>query len=60
MLLEILAEPLAWEGRSVRVGASVGIACFPRDAEDPDALLRLADAAMYRAKSDGKNGYRFH
>ena len=54
-VLESLAEPIAIEGREVYVGASVGIAAGPEDAE---TLLRDADLAMYRAKAEGKGRYR--
>ncbi|CAG9266834.1 Diguanylate cyclase (GGDEF)-like protein [Paraburkholderia unamae] len=43
----------------INVDASIGIACCPRDGGDPDALLRAADIAMYRAKCEGKGTYRF-
>ena len=42
----------------VRIGCSVGIAIFPTDAESPDGLMVLADAAMYQAKRNG-SGFRF-
>ncbi|MEA3640725.1 MAG: EAL domain-containing protein [Lamprobacter sp.] len=41
------------------VTASVGVAEFPRDAHDAEGLIRCADLAMYRAKADGRNTYRF-
>jgi diguanylate cyclase (GGDEF)-like protein/PAS domain S-box-containing protein len=41
------------------VSASVGIAIFPADGEDADALLKNADTAMYRAKEAGRNGFCF-
>lgn len=40
---------------TVTVGASLGIALFPYDATDADALIRCADNALYRAKQQGKN-----
>jgi diguanylate cyclase (GGDEF)-like protein/PAS domain S-box-containing protein len=43
------------ETRSVRVSASVGIAVFPEDGTSFDALFRASDAAMYKAKQNGKN-----
>ena len=41
------------------VGASVGIASYPDDGEDLQSLIKFADAAMYRAKKEGKNRYSF-
>ncbi|MEV4642236.1 diguanylate cyclase [Actinoplanes sp. NPDC049548] len=48
-----LSEPYDIEGREVKVGASIGIALFPADADDMTTLMRGADAAMYRAKRGG-------
>ncbi|WP_412735817.1 diguanylate cyclase domain-containing protein [Krasilnikovia sp. MM14-A1259] len=48
-----LSEPFDIEGRSVTIGASIGVALFPDDASDVPHLLRGADAAMYRAKRHG-------
>ena len=42
------------------VTASVGISIFPEDCVDPNGLMRNADAAMYRAKGEGKNAYQFY
>ena len=49
-VLEGLSEPFAIEGHSLSIGASIGIAVYPEDGEAPEALVRGADAAMYRAK----------
>lgn len=53
-LLEGLDTPMYLEDRAVRVGASIGIA-LSRGADNATMLIRLADAAMYRAKAEGRN-----
>lgn len=47
-------------GREFRTSASIGIAVYPQDATEQQALLRRADAAMYVAKQSGRNNYRFY
>ncbi|HSV71256.1 MAG TPA: EAL domain-containing protein [Methylibium sp.] len=60
-LLQRLTEPLTVPGLKgqVRIGASVGIALYPRDGADFDALARTADLAMYRSKDLGRGRYSF-
>ncbi len=58
--LAALAEPVAMEDREVFTGASIGVALFPQDGDDPDALLRSADLAMYAAKERGKNTFQLY
>ncbi len=54
-LLEALAEPFRIEGHHVVTAASVGLAFGPGDGADVAELVRHADLALYRAKSDGRN-----
>jgi diguanylate cyclase (GGDEF)-like protein/PAS domain S-box-containing protein len=58
-LLDRLVQPLAFADEQISLSASAGISVFPDDGADARALLRHADLAMYRAKSEGKNDYRF-
>lgn len=58
-IVESIAQPFDLEGTSVRIGASIGIACYPDDAPSKGTLLIVADKAMYAAKAAGKNTYRF-
>jgi diguanylate cyclase (GGDEF)-like protein/PAS domain S-box-containing protein len=58
-LLDAMNEPFEVLGRSGRLSASIGIAMFPEDAEQPEELLANADTAMYRAKESGRNRYQF-
>ena len=53
-ICERLKEPFQIDGELVQIGGSVGIALFPDDATDYDALMRGADSAMYVAKRDTK------
>ena len=57
-ILRILAEPMELGGKRIRSSASIGIALFPQDGEDTETLLKHADAAMYQAKSQGRNGFQ--
>jgi len=59
-LLETLAKPFQVEGHEVFVTASLGINLYPNDAGNLDDLLRNADVAMYHAKEQGRNSFRFY
>ena len=56
-IMATLEEPLALPGAEFELSASVGVSIYPDDAEDEDALLRHADAAMYEAKGLGRGNF---
>jgi len=58
-IVAALAEPFQISGHDVVIGASIGIAIAPRDGTDADLLLKNADMALYRAKSDGGRAWHF-
>ena len=58
-LLQAALMPFQIEQHELTVTPSVGIAIYPNDGADFDTLSKCADAAMYRAKGDGRNSYRF-
>ncbi len=59
-VLERLASPIELPQRDIVLAVSIGITLYPDDAANPAVLLKNADIAMYRAKLDGKNCYRFY
>ena len=58
-IIESLSAPYNIAGHKVVIGTSIGIALAPEDGTTPDDLLKNADLALYRAKSDGRGVYRF-
>ncbi|MFN3861312.1 MAG: putative bifunctional diguanylate cyclase/phosphodiesterase [Roseateles sp.] len=58
-LMSLASAPFQVEQQELTVTPSMGIAMFPTDGDDFDTLFKCADAAMYRAKRDGRNAYRF-
>ncbi|WP_298139681.1 bifunctional diguanylate cyclase/phosphodiesterase [Acidiferrobacter sp.] len=57
-LLGTLSAPYLLAGHTVYTGASIGIALYPQDGRDADALLKHSDDAMYQAKRSGRGQYR--
>ena len=58
-ILRVLAEPFSVRGNDIRTSASIGIDLFGPQSADAEALLSHADVALYRAKAEGRGGYRF-
>ncbi|EED32477.1 ggef/eal/pas/pac-domain containing protein [gamma proteobacterium NOR5-3] len=59
-IIGALRKPTILEGRSVSVSASVGISIYPDDGQTAETLMSNADAAMYSAKEQGRNTFRFY
>jgi diguanylate cyclase (GGDEF)-like protein/PAS domain S-box-containing protein len=58
-LLAAVADELDIEGHRMRVGLSIGVAIYPNDGADAATLVSNADAALYRAKAEGRGMIRF-
>lgn len=58
-LMENISQPFTVEKNELTVTASIGMALYPADGLDMETLSKNADAAMYRAKEEGRNTYSF-
>jgi diguanylate cyclase (GGDEF)-like protein/PAS domain S-box-containing protein len=58
-IIALITAPYDINGNAVSIGTSIGIAMASPDSVDPDTLMKQADLALYRTKSEGRNGYRF-
>ena len=59
-IIDALSKPFACDGHDVRIGVSIGISVFPRDADRPDILMRTADLALRKAKETDRGGYQLY
>ena len=59
-IIDAINQPIHLNGKSCKVGASIGIAIYPNHAKTANDLVRAADSAMYHAKASGKNAYRLY
>lgn len=59
-ILEASKPALDLEGHRLHISTSIGIALYPRDGKDVQTLLKNADAALYRAKEQGRNSYQIY
>ncbi|MEO6012658.1 MAG: EAL domain-containing protein [Devosia sp.] len=58
-IVKAMTMPFSIDGHQIAIGASVGIAIAPDDGETTDILMKNADLALYRAKSEGRSTYHF-
>jgi diguanylate cyclase (GGDEF)-like protein/PAS domain S-box-containing protein len=59
-ICDAIIQPFILEEHTVSVTTSIGISLYPIDGQEPEILVKKADAAMYRAKERGKNQYHFY
>jgi diguanylate cyclase (GGDEF)-like protein len=59
-LIDAMSKNMYIEGHEIAIGLSAGIVIAPEDGNECDQLMRYADLALYRAKAEGRNTYRFY
>ena len=59
-ILKVMEEPFNVNGQELYLTVSIGITIYPDDGSDTQTLIKNADAAMYKAKADGRNKYQFY
>lgn len=59
-IINVLQQPIQIDEHTLYISSSIGISLFPKDATDAVSLLKYADAAMYRAKEEGRNNFQFY
>jgi len=59
-VVRALDRPFMLAGHELSISASIGIALYPDDGQSASELLKNADAAMYRTKAEGRNGFQFY
>ena len=58
-IIDAVSHPCKIDERDIFIGASIGITVYPTDGDQPEVLLRNADAAMYQSKKAGRNTFRY-
>ncbi len=59
-ILNVLVQPMHIEGHTLYISCSVGISLYPQDDMNANNLLKYADAAMYKAKEEGRNNFQYY
>jgi diguanylate cyclase (GGDEF)-like protein len=57
-IIDRISRPFQFDGQLVQVGISIGVSVAPQDSRNPSGLMKNADLALYRAKSEGKGVWR--
>ncbi|NCO00847.1 MAG: EAL domain-containing protein [Epsilonproteobacteria bacterium] len=59
-IIDAIKEPIKIDAHTLYMTASIGISLYPEDSADANDLTKFADAAMYKAKDEGRNNFRFY
>ena len=59
-ILDELIKPMEINNNTLYISSSIGISLYPKDDRDPINLLKYADAAMYKAKDEGRNNFQYY
>lgn len=59
-IMQVVCEPVDFEGHKLEVTCSLGVTAYPEDGDSEDLLIERADAAMYIAKTSGRNLYQLY
>lgn len=59
-IIEAVEDPICWQGHSLNLSGSVGVAVYPTDGVDRGTLMKNADLALYHAKEEGRRTYRYY
>ena len=59
-ILDLFKEPIIINQHNLYISTSIGISLFPDDSKSAKNLLKYADSAMYKAKDEGRNNYKFY
>lgn len=60
LLIDLFTEPFFIEEKRLYISCSIGISIYPEDGKDARNLFRYADAAMYKAKEEGRNNFQYY
>ncbi len=58
-IIDLMSQPFQLDGQEIRIGCSIGITLYPDDGKESDKLIQDADIAMYHAKDQGRNMFKY-